>query len=184
MYDYMNTISEYTLRIFVNTWGNYNENGADGGEWLELPMDETELQEELDRIAEAMGDSDPEWCIHDYEWGAFDMGEISEYDSIDKWNEICQELDMIDGDDMDVIKAAIEAWSYTPTEALDRFQRGYFTFYPGMDLDEVAEELVEECYFTKDTPDIFRTYFDYAAFARDLRFDGYEETSLGVICDC
>ena len=22
------------LEIFVNTWGNYNENGADGGEWV------------------------------------------------------------------------------------------------------------------------------------------------------
>ena len=26
-------------------------------------------------------------------------------------------------------------------------------------------------------------YFDFEAFARDLSFDGYAETSLGVICD-
>ena len=133
-----------------------------------------------------MGDTDPEWCIHDFEWviDGVNLGDVGEMDSIFDWNEKCQGLDQLDSYDIEVIQAAIEAWGYTFEEAMDRFQRGCFTFYPGMDLDEVAEELVEECYFTKDTPDIFRTYFDYAAFARDLRFDGYEETSLGVICDC
>lgn len=33
------------LNIFVNTWGNYNENGADGGEWITLPMEPEELEE-------------------------------------------------------------------------------------------------------------------------------------------
>ena len=56
------------LNIFVNTWGNYNENGADGGEWITLPMDAEELEEVLENIAAAMGDNDPEWAIHDYEW--------------------------------------------------------------------------------------------------------------------
>ena len=54
------------LNIFVNTWGNYNENGADGGEWITLPMDADDLQAELERIAENMGDQDPEFTIHDY----------------------------------------------------------------------------------------------------------------------
>ena len=54
------------LNIYVNTWGNYNEHGADGGEWLTLPMDADELADALARIAERMGDEDPEWAIHDY----------------------------------------------------------------------------------------------------------------------
>ena len=53
-----------------------------------------------------------------------------------------------------------------------------------MDLTEVAEQLVNECYFTKETPDIFTRYFDYEAFGRDLGFDGYTETKYGVIVDC
>ena len=32
------------LDIFVNTWGNYNENGADGGEWISLPMEAETLK--------------------------------------------------------------------------------------------------------------------------------------------
>jgi hypothetical protein len=31
------------LKIYLNTWKNYNENGADGGKWIELPADEDEL---------------------------------------------------------------------------------------------------------------------------------------------
>ena len=38
------------LNIYVNTWGNYNENGADGGEWITLPMDPAELEEVLENI--------------------------------------------------------------------------------------------------------------------------------------
>ena len=172
------------LKIFVNTWGNYNENGADGGEWITLPMDEDELEERLESIAAAMGDQDPEWAIHDYEWeGTINMGEVHEMDSITDWNERCQEADDLDDDDLKEIAAAIEAFGYGFKEAMERQQDGYFMFYPGQDLDDVAYDLVEECYFTKDTPHIFKNYFDYKAFARDLEIDGYTETQYGVIID-
>ena len=81
------------LNIFANTWGNYSENGADGGEWVTLPMDPTELDEVLENIAEAMGDNDPEWAIHDYEWETeIEMDEISEYDNIQELNEKCRDI--------------------------------------------------------------------------------------------
>ena len=169
------------LNIFVNTWGNYNENGADGGEWITLPMDAEELAETLAKIAEAMGDNDPEWAIHDYEWTTeIEPREISEMESIEQLNEELQELDGLDEWDQKEIAAAMEAFGYTFAEAYERQQRGCFIFYHGMDLEEVAEELVNECY---DLPEFALRYFDYEAFARDLRFDGYEETSHGVIVD-
>lgn len=172
------------LDIFVNTWGNYNENGADGGEWITLPMEEETLKERLARIAEEMGDIDPEWAIHDYEWTTeIELDEISEYANIFKVNELCNELDELDEWDAEEIAAAIEAYGYTLAEALDRHQQGCFIFYRGMDLEEVAEELVNECYFTRDTPEILTRYFDYEAFARDLSFDGYSATKYGVILD-
>jgi antirestriction protein len=49
-----------------------------------------------------------------------------------------------------------------------------------MDLEEVAEELIDECY---NIPEFALRYFDYSAFARDLSFDGYTETKYGVILD-
>ena len=170
------------LNIFVNTWGNYNENGADGGQWITLPMDPEELEEVLENIAALMGDNDPEWAIHDYEWTTeIELDEISEYANIFKLNEMCNDLDDLDEWEAEEVAAAVEAWDYTFAEALDRHQRGCFVFYQGRNLEEVAEEIINECY---DLPEFALRYFDFEAFARDLRFDGYEETKYGVILDC
>ena len=169
------------LNIFVNTWGNYNENRADGGQWITLPMDPDELQEVLEHIAAAMGDNDPEWAIHDYEWVSdVELGDVHEMDSITEWNERCQEAYDLEEWEAEEIAAAMEAFGYTFPEALERQQRGSFTLYAGMDLEEVAEELINECY---DLPEFALRYFDYEAFARDLSYDGYTETKYGVILD-
>ena len=169
------------LNIFANTWGNYNENGADGGEWITLPMDPEELEEVLENLAEAMGDEDPEWAIHDYEWESeIELGDVHEMDSIQEWNERCQEACSLEEWETEEIAAAMEAYGYTFPEALKRQQRGCFIFYAGQDLQEVAEDLITECY---DLPEFALRYFDYEAFARDLSFDGYTETKYGVILD-
>ena len=171
------------LNIFVNTWGNYNENGADGGEWITLPMDSDALEEELKKISDAMGDFDPEYCIHDYEWTTeIEPRDISEYENIDSLNEELQDLASLDEWDQKEIAAAMEAFDYEFKEAYERQQRGCFIFYAGQDLQEVAEQIADECYLY-NAPDILARYFDYEAFARDLSFDGYTETSHGVIID-
>lgn len=169
------------LNIFVNTWGNYNENGADHGQWITLPMDPEELEEVLDNIAAAMGDMDPEWFINDYEWTIeTELGDVNEMDNIQEWNERCQEADNLEEWEAEEVAAAIEAYGYSFAEALERQQRGCFIFYAGQDLEEVAEALINECY---DLPEFALRYFDYDAFARDLSYDGYTETKYGVICD-
>lgn len=167
------------LKIFVNTWGNYNENGAEGGEWITLPMDSDELEETLERIANKMGDTDPEWAIHDYEWEEYHFGPIDEMDSIEEWNERCDRLEGLESWDIEKLDAIIEATGRSLDEALDDLDDAIY--YDGMTLEEVAEQIVEECY---NLPEFALRYFDYEAFARDLRFDGYTETAHGVICIC
>ena len=46
---------------------------------------------------------------------------------------------------------------------------------------DVAYNLVNECYDLERMLGNLVSYFDYNAFARDLSYDGYEETSNGVI---
>ena len=171
------------LNLFVNTWGNYNENGADGGQWITLPMEEDELEEVLENIAALMKDEDPEWFINDYEWTIdTELGDVHEMDSIFEWNERCQEADDLEEYEAEEIAAAMEAYGYTFAEAYERQQRGCFVFYAGRDLQEVAEEIADECYLY-NAPEFLARYFDYEAFARDLSFDGYTETRYGVILD-
>ena len=171
------------LNLFVNTWGNYNENGADGGQWITLPMDPEELAEVLANIAEAMGDRDPEWAIHDYEWESeYELGDVHEMDSITDWNDLCNEAYSLEEWEAEEIAAAVEAYGYSFREAMERQQRGCFVFYAGQDLEEVAEQIADECYLY-NAPEFLARYFDYKAFAHDLSFDGYTETKYGVICD-
>lgn len=170
------------LNIYINTWGNYNENGADLGEWITLPMDADELQEKLDEVAERMHDDDPEWFVNDYEWtGDIALFDVNEMDRYEDLNEIAQRLDNLDQWDCEALAAIVEVNGWNNGDALDILESGDFQFYADMDLTDVAEEIVNDCYFSKDTPDIFTRYFDYEAFGRDLSFDGYTETSKGVI---
>ena len=82
------------LNIYINTWGNYNERGADRGEWITLPMDEDELNEKLEEIAARMNDSDPEFFINDYEWTCdISPRDIHENENITDLNETIAELD-------------------------------------------------------------------------------------------
>lgn len=172
------------LNIFVNTWGNYNENGADGGEWITLPMDADELQNKLQAIAAGMNDNDPEFFINDYEFtGEIELGDVGEMDSITEWNDLCNEVEGLEEYELEEIAAAIDAYGYKFKEAMERQQNGEFVFYAGQNMEDVAYDLVQECYFTRETPEIFERYFDYKAFARDLEFDGYTETKYGVILE-
>ena len=164
------------LKIYANTWGNYNQNGADGGEWITLP--DYDLDETLEALAEKMGDSDPEWFVNDYEWtSAVTFGPVAENSNFDDLNELCETLEGLDKWDLEKLEAILEGHTDDVLEALEELEDAIF--YPGMNLEEVDAQIVEECY---DLPEFALRYFDFAAFGRDLGFDGYTETSKGVIC--
>lgn len=164
-----------TISVFLNTWANYNENGADGGFWVELPCD---LDDVLERLAESTGEEvdEMEVFINDYDT-EIDGIEISEYENIKELNELAEELKELDEYDIEKIEAIIEAYDGTLRDAIDSIDN--YTYYSGMTLIDVAYELVEECY---ELSDFAKQYFDYEAFARDLGYDGYTETTNGVIC--
>lgn len=160
------------LRGYITNLGKYNE-GHLIGEWIDFPISEEELEAVYERIG--INEEYEETFFTDWECD-FDTG-LGEYENIEDINELAEALEAADED---LIEAYIEATGDSLWEALDHAENAIF--YPGYTLEEVAEEYVNECIFTKDTPEIFTRYFDYAAFARDLSFDGYYETDNGVIC--
>lgn len=173
------------LKIFVNTWGNYNTNGADGGEWISLPMDDDEIAETLERIAANMGDNDPEWAIHDYEWeGDYDGGEISEYANIQELNEYVQQLENLTPWELRTYAAAVEYWGpeYVSIDDIDDYN-----LYPDIkDTYDLGYYWVEEsgCYDLEALGNL-KNYIDYDAFGRDINLEtdgGF--TSYGWIERC
>ena len=146
------------------------------GKWIDFPIDEDDFEKELESIGVSSGSMYEEWFITDYDCALFDMNAaFGEYPNIDDINEVAEALE----DHESEFTALMEVCSYT--DALGYLESENYTFYEGMTLEDVAYEFVDECY---DLPEFAQRYFDYKAFARDLGFDGYTETSNGVICLC
>ena len=162
------------ISVFLNTWGNYNENGADGGFWVELPCD---IDEALEQLASSTGEEvdEMEVFINDFETDINGL-EISENTNISDLNDLAERLEALDKYDLEKLEAILEADGGSLENALDNIDD--YTYYANMSLEDVAYEIVDEYY---DLPEFAQRYFDYAAFARDLSFDGYTETDNGVI---
>ena len=173
------------LNIFVNTWGNYNENGADGGAWVTLPKDTDELQELLEQIADNMGDQDPEFAIHDYEWTCEWEGfEISEYENIEELNEFCQRLSELNEYESKVYAAAVEYFGreYVEIDEIDEYNL-YTDITDNYDLGYYWA-VESGCYNTDELGTLGR-YIDYEAFGRDIALEadgGF--TTYGFIERC
>ena len=163
------------MKAYITNLGRYNE-GCLVGKWIDFPIDEDDFESELESIGVKENTMYEEWFVTDYDCSLFDMYEaFGEYPNIDDINEVAEALE----DHESEFTALMEVCSYT--DALGYLESENYTFYEGMTLEDVAYEFVEECY---NLPEIAQRYFDYAAFARDLEFDGYTETSNGVIYLC
>lgn len=173
------------LNIYINTWGNYNENGADGGEWITLPMDEDELEETLERIAEQMEDNDPEWFINDYEWTTdMKLRDIGENENIFDLREELERLDELDEWEQKIFCAACEYWGaeYVDVDDIDEYRL----------MEDIEDEYDLGYYWVHDSGcyDLDKmgnlaNYIDYKGFGRDINLEadgGF--TSYGFIERC
>lgn len=166
-----------TLKIYVGTYHKYNC-GNLRGRWLDLPMNENELDEALNWIAE--GEESPEFMIQDYE---SDYLKVDECENIHELNEQAQKVaDLYNGDLMK-LKAYIER-GYNLAEALEKVESGDGYFIEAQTKEDLAYSYIDEVYgyvsnLDKET---LARYFDFEAFGRDLAFDA-TQTDDGFLFD-
>jgi antirestriction protein len=171
------------ISVFLNTWGNYNENGADGGAWVHLPADN--LSDIMEAIALLMGDDDPEWAIHDYETSDdLPRLEISEHDDPEAINEIAEKIAALDKWERETWAAAVECWGakYVDIDDLDDYNL-HADITDDYDLGYYWA--VESGCYDLEKMGHLANYIDYEAFGRDIRFEtdgGF--TSYGWIEKC
>ena len=155
------------LNLFINTWGNYNENGAEGGRWITLPMDEDELQETLEDIAAKMADFDPEFFINDYEFTCDIDFSVSENESITALNEFMQMLDDLPVWQQETAAAFLELYSRDDFERADLDEWNLLTdVHTRYDLGYYWIE--ESGCYNLDNLGNLKYYIDYEAFGRDI----------------
>ena len=154
------------LSIFITNLGKYNE-GELIGEWVDLPCDESELDEVLERIG-IDGEQYEEFFITDFE---SDYGlTAGEYDNIHDLNEQAQQLADLDEWELDIISALLDN-GYSLENALDKYE-DVIVYSDCHDMTDVAYQYIEETGMLDSVPDNIARYFDYEAFGRDMSYDG------------
>ena len=156
------------VRIYLTNLAKYNA-GRLVGKWLALPLSDEELEKEM---REVLGDEE-EYFITDYE-APF---KIDEYENLSDLNEFADTLMDLEGEDQQKVVLLISEIGYSKEEAFARYED--VVFYPGLSLEDVASELVEEGIFGVLNETI-KSYIDYEKLAHDLSLDGYYETAKGT----
>lgn len=149
------------IKLYVANLGKYNE-GILQGEWFTLPVDMKEVAEKI-----GLNEVYEEWAIHDYE-APF---KIEEYNSIDKLNEVAEQLQNLDEEDS-IIESILGNFS-TIEEGLEILEnRDYMVYVDCKDMTEVAYEYAEQTDILEGASETIARYFDYEAFGRDMGIEG------------
>ena len=182
------------IKLYLANLGKYNE-GILKGEWVELPLSETELEEVMVNIGVAHYDKEgnfvpyvietdekgyeyvyEEYAIHDYET---DLNiSISEYSSLDNLNAIAENVEKYELDYVNVLldDGAIGMKDLIEGDIEEIMQNHTFIeLEPNMNEEqEVGYACVDEIYGGPEylSKEILERYFDYEAFGRDILLSG------------
>ena len=182
------------IKLYLANLGKYNE-GILKGEWVELPLSETELEEVMVNIGVAHYDKEgnfvpyvietdengyeyvyEEYAIHDYET---DLNiSISEYSSLDNLNAIAENVEKYELDYVNVLldDGAIDMKDLIEGDIEEIMQSHTFIeLEPNMNEEqEVGYAYVDEIYGGPEylSKEILERYFDYEAFGRDILLSG------------
>lgn len=178
------------LKVFITNLGKYNE-GELVGKWVELPVYDDELAEILDEIQichddvkyyNSVGVPYEEIFISDYECDDIPELKINEFDSIDKLNELEEDLEDLSKEEIDAINIIVNEGD-TVEEAMRIVNAdNYRIYYDCYNMTDVAYIVVEECGYLDNAPEILSRYFDYETFGRDLNFEGHYYFGDDGIC--
>lgn len=167
------------IKVALTNLGKYNE-GCLIYKWLELPATEDEIEE----VKEAIGINEEyeEWFITDYETDIEGL-QVGEYEDLETLNELAERYENLEDYEQDAVTAVIEAHGYDLVEALDIVEEGRYTLYSDCNsLEDLAQEFFDEgCFGDTEAMGKLVNYIDFERLGRDLGYDGYTETSKGVV---
>jgi len=163
------------LKIYLTDLAAYNS-GALVGKWINLPIEEDELQLELKNIL-ALGEqavdgtNHEEWFITDYEWENISFLKIDEYENIYKLNENLQLLEVLNQYQLKAVKFILDE-QYTNDIEDAILKAEDVTIYEDQTIEDVAYDLMQECYEIPKLPSIISNNIDYTSIAHELEMDG------------
>lgn len=156
------------IRIYMNTWSNYNENGADLSRYgINSIKDGWLTVDEAIEFCEEHSDDEP--FINDTDNVPF---AISEYDNAYEVLQELQELQSSDADE-DIVAAVIEATGCDIGEAISIVEDGDYCWYPNVYTEsDLAYAVIDEIGGLKEAVgDKINDYIDEDMMRRDYEYD-------------
>lgn len=165
------------MEIYITDLAAYN-NGYLIGQWVALPIDENDLSAQITEIlatgAEACGDAEHEEIfITDFEC---DLMTIGEYDDIFSLNIMAEKSETLNDYEIKAVRFLLSNNLVKDfDEAMECFED--VIIHEDTTLEDLAYELVNECYSLDSLPSIIANNIDYEKIGRELEMDGryYEE---------
>lgn len=177
---------EYKISMVIGSWGSYNacNERALGSKWLDLSDYECwdEIVKELEEQGFELNGIDEELFVQDIEGIPTDSVDW-DYVNPKELFEILKISSVLDDEyKFEIMQAFLEVRSFKEWEGLiEKYDDSWdmdIYLYSNQTMVDVAYNLVEELYNIEGP---LANYFDYEAFASDLSYDVYAETSYGVI---
>ncbi len=163
------------LKVFLTDLAAYNS-GALIGKWIELPLTDLELHTAINEVltegeAAVDGENHEEWFITDYEWEAINLCSIDEYENVFKLNSKLELLIEVDEYKLKAIKFILdEQFTADIKDAI--LKADDVIVHSNQSLEDVAYDLIQECYDVDILPKIISNNIDYKGIAKDLESDG------------
>lgn len=156
-------------KLFMNTWANYNENGAGSGITPTGWMSVDEAKDYADEYA------DYEPFINDTDNVPF---RVSEYDNVEDVRDKLDKYESLDEQEREILKGLLENYSDDFDEMLEVVAGGDYWFIPDVSSNEdLVYGIIDalgglEYAVCKDDIEM---YFDYEMLGRDLGYDDYTD---------
>lgn len=177
---------ENKIQIVIGSWGSYNEcnERSLGSKWLDLADYDTweEIEEELKKEGFKLDGIDEELFIQDI-MGISTKGLNCDYTNPKNLFELFKEADVIEDDyKFEIMSAFLEVRDFDDfkerVESLDSSWDSDIYLYKDMDWYDLGYNFLHEC---NEIPDYLDNYIDYERYGEELKYDGFEEYSEGII---
>ena len=153
------------LKIYITNLKAYTE-GNLIGKWIDLPLEDNELAEELNNLS---NNGQDEIFISDYET---DIGiTINEYDDIYFINEKASIYEYeLEADEKDIVNVLLSN-GYSFDDAIS-IKDNCILYSCCNDMTDVAIEYCSHNKILNGRPEGYETYFDYEALGNDMEAEG------------
>ena len=163
------------LKVYLTDLAAYNSSTL-VGKWITLPLEEVELHYAINEVlcegeVAVNGINHEEWFISDYEWVNILLYSIDEYENVFELNNKLELLQEVDEYKLKVIKFILdEQFTNEIKDAI--LKADDVIVHSNQSLEDVAYDLMQECYDIDKLPAIISNNIDYEGIAKDLESDG------------